>query len=284
MDRGARPTALRRVLVGVDGSAASSNAAHAAVELVAPEGELRLARVVSTSAARRLSDWLRSGGLTEAARAQREVLAAQSLAELAASLRRVTSADVELEVSRGDVAQELLRLSAERGAELLVIGDGRPRRFGRRLLGGPVGQLARGPQLTLVVPQGADLGRVRDALVLTAGPLPAGDLARARAALAPLAPRYDLRSLRPRPHGAIPRALGSVPPSTVLVVPQRLAVSELGARRLLERTSCPVLLLPPLRAPAPAPADTVAAYAAWHGDLARFERALPPPHHFAEGE
>lgn len=280
---GAAPrSALRRVLVGVDGSAASSSAVSAAIELVAPTGTIHLARVVSTSAAHRFSDWLRSGGLTGAARAQREVLAGQSLARVAAAVRRATSAGVEVEDSRGDVADELLRLAAQREAELLVIGDRRTPGFGRRFLDGVAGRLAKGPQLTLVVPEGADLRRVRDALVLAAEPLPGHDLARARAALAPLAPRHAFRSLRGA-HRALFREIRSAPPSTVLVVPRR-TVSELGARWVLNQASCPVLFLPSLRAPERAPHDTVAAYAAWHGDVALFSRALTPTHHLAEGE
>lgn len=266
---------LARVLVGVNGGAASASAVSAAVDLVAPDGTLHLARIVSTSLVRRFSDWLRSGGLTEAARTHREVLAEQSLAEVAAAVRRATPAEVELLVSRGDVARELLRLSADRGAELLVIGDARP----RRLLGGVADRLARHAQLTLVVPEGTDLRRARRALVLAAGPSPGQELARARAALESLALRYDFRSLRSGLDRDLRRELRSAAPTTVLLVPQRTVESEPGTRWLLDHTSCPVLFVPRAQASARAPIDTVAEYAAWHGDVALFRRALPPAHH-----
>lgn len=159
-----RPTAdiagaPRRVLVGIDGSAASANAARAALRLVAPDGAVCLAHVVSTSALRRLSDWVCGAGLTGAARALRARGAERDLGRFAAAVQRETRARVEHVVVTGDVAGELRRLSAEREADLLVIGAARPLRLARRLLDGVAVRLAEGVVPTLVVPEGTAPGR-----------------------------------------------------------------------------------------------------------------------------
>lgn len=243
---------VRRILVGVNGSPASLDAVRAAMELVAPDGTIVLARIVPASGLRRAADWLLHGGHADAARAQREIRAERELSKLAALVGVETSARVTVVVSRGRVADELLRLRAERGCELVMIGAS------RRLLGGVADALiARNATPTLLVPEGVALDTVRRALVLAQEPLSLEDLDEAGAVLARLAPRHDFMPLGRGPSPGLGLELRSVPPRTVLVVQQPAAVHELGTSWLLNRTSCAVLVIPaPDRLPSGRPVRT----------------------------
>lgn len=239
---------LQRVLVGVDGRAPSLEAVRTAVDLVAADGTILLARVVPTSAVRRAADWVRQGAQARATRAYRELEAKRGLSKLAAEIRLETPARVEVTVSRGRVADELLRLSAERSCDLVVIGATRP----RPRLGAVADDLIRGnPKPTLVIREGVPLSRVRDALVLAPAPLSAWDLDEAGAALSGVESRYDFMALGRGPRPSLGWELESVPRRTVLIVQQHTAVRELGTSWLLSRTSCPVLFIPAPRALAP---------------------------------
>lgn len=231
----------RRILVGVDGRAPSLDAVRAAMALVAPDGTIVLARVVPVSALRRAADWLLHGGLTDAAQAHREIKAEWGLSKLAALLGAETSARVETVVSRGRIADELLRLRAERGCDLIVIGAARPRPF---LGGAAEALLRRNPTPTLLIPEGVALDGAPRALVLAPEPLPLDALDDAGAALERLAPRHGFMPLGRGPRPGLGLALRAVPPRTVLVVQRPTAVHELGASWLLSRTSCPVLVVP----------------------------------------
>lgn len=232
---------VQRILVGVNGTPASLDAVRAALELVAPDGVIVLARVVPVSALRRAADWLLHGGLTDAAQAHRELMATRGLWQLAALVGLETSARVEVVVSRGRVADELLRLRAERGCELILVGAPRP----RPLLGGVADALVRrNPTSTLLIPGGVALGGVRRALALSREPLSVDDLDQAGAVLARLAPRHEALPLGRGPGPGLGFELRALSPRTVLVVPQPTAVHDLGAGWLLARTRCPVLVVP----------------------------------------
>lgn len=250
----------RRVIVGVDGRPPSLEAARAAVDLVPPGGTIVLARVLPTSAVRRLADRVLRGGEVDATAARREREAGRDLARLAAELGSETPARVEVAVARGRVADALLRLSAERGCDLLVIGARRP----RPRLGGVAGEVARrNPGPTLVVREGVPLAGVRGALVLARAPLSAWELELASAALPCVEPRYAYMTLRGRSDPGLGWELEAVPRRAALIVPRGTAVRELGASWLLRRAPCHVLFLPEARPVPVHPGTSAGASTRW---------------------
>ncbi len=285
---------LQRVLVGVDGSAASVGAVRAAMELVAPAGELLLARVVETSLVRRALDLAVSGGLPRAARARRRLRAESSLAQLALVIGAQTRARVDARVTEGAVAASLVAACAERGCELIVVGDRRPRALARLLPGGVVRRLVEtSPVPTLVVPEFAVLHRVRGALVLAPTPDEA-DLREVARLLGPLRPSVEFMAVGGAPErgraglagetqrasaddrssgeagersriGVAPRRgldhwLQALTSRTVLVAPPRTA-QDLGASWLLDHTSGPVLFMPARHVPRGPAIDTEGGHA-----------------------
>lgn len=260
---------LQRIVVGVDGSPASIGAVRAAMELVAPTGELRLVRVVETSLARRAIDLVLSAGLPQAARAQRALRAASSLAQLAAVIGAQSRARVDTCVLEGAVAGSLLQACAERDGELIVVGDRRPRPLRRLALGGVVRRLVqRSHAPLLVVPEFAVLHRVRCALMLGPAPPSQDEQDQVMRTLGPLRPTLEFMATGLGPARGLDQTLRALSSRTVLVVPQRAAQQDLGATWVLDHAPGPVLFVPTANVAAGGH-DALAASAAWHGDVPR---------------
>lgn len=235
---------LQRVLVGVDGGAASIGAARAAVELVAPDGLIQLVRVVETSGVRRVIDWTLSGGLPDAVQARRQGTAEASLTQLADVLRAQTTAEVEVVVGGGQPAEELLQVAADGAHELIVIGDARPRSLRKQLLGGlarPLVERSRAP--VLVVPEGVLVHRVRGALVLAAEHPAPGELRDASRVLGRLRPELEFAAVRPGKYADVGVDLQTRTSRSLVIVPRRTALETLGTEWILDHAACAVLFV-----------------------------------------
>lgn len=256
---------VERVLVGVDG-AGSIAALRAAMDLVAPTGELRLVRVVEVSLVRRALELVLSGG-AEAARAQRRAKAEDGLVKLAAVIRAQASARVESTVMEGGVADALVQASAGHGAELVVVGDRRPRGLRRHFVGGVVKRLVeRSAVPVLVVPELALLHRVNAALWLAPAP-PGEEVQReVQRVLGAVRPSVEFLATGLRPHRGLNHDLEMTTTRTVVVVSRRTALHDLGTCWLLDHVPGPVLFVPS-GDDADAERDRLGAYAAWHGDV-----------------
>lgn len=237
---------LQRVLVGVDGGAASIGAARAAVELVAPDGVIQLVRVVEASGVRRVIDWALSGGLPDVVRAHRQGRVEEDLARLADVLGAQTTARVEVAVAHGEPVEELLQAAADGEHELIVLGDARPRTLRKQLLGGVASPVVeRNPAPTLVVPQGVLLHRVRGAVVLAAEAPGPGELRDATRVLGRLRPALEFMAVGPGACRDVGLDLQTRTSRTLAVVPRRTALETLGTGWILDHATCAVLFVPP---------------------------------------
>jgi nucleotide-binding universal stress UspA family protein len=139
----------RNVVVGVDFGPASSRAARAALDIMEPGSEtdhsaLRLVYVDST--------WI-EGALEETAGEAliRELGVAAAFERLIRELGVPATIDVHTTVRRGVVAQGILSLADEAGADLIVVGSLRYERLERWILGSVTTEVIRDGRCSVLV-------------------------------------------------------------------------------------------------------------------------------------
>jgi nucleotide-binding universal stress UspA family protein len=152
-----RPRAVRRLVVGLDGSAHARRAAEFVATLaVPPRGSVTVARVVEAvrlPSLAQLPAAIRARLAAEEAAVNRERLAAarQDVEAVAKRLQRA-GWTVRRAVATGAPLTELLRAVAAARADLLVVGSRGAGGLERRLLGSVAdGALSRSPVSVLIV-------------------------------------------------------------------------------------------------------------------------------------
>ncbi len=162
-----RPPQTHEVIIGVDSSARGLEAARVGAALARQaHASVVLAHVIAPVAATPAPP---VGVVPPLAPSAREEAAAWSLLKEAGGTTSGPEA-VEVKLRRGHPAEELERLAAERGADVIVLGNSRPGRFHRLLFGSTAARLAQETKrLLMIVPCRATEERVRQARELQVG-------------------------------------------------------------------------------------------------------------------